>query len=318
LIALREATVINTNGADEFLSDLVERVDRLDRVGIRRRRPRPLSGYTYLPQQSSSPQGWGALPLLQLRGVVVIGEATIDSTGMILPEHRDRIVETLGAAALTQRLRRLSTDSPAPALADPTQAAPAPLEDWGPTPGGFQSTELATYRLGGDATSGVAAMAQITMPRQSQGAVILITIDVAVSLGRPLTLVEAAVILRDALVLTSGGLYESIADLIPPDAGIAEAEVHIVAMPYDGQGKTRKNNVGDRVALSQLGEPSRESISSMSFAAGLSEPLTERDGAELVLQAIEIMALRNGFLDPRTGLAKLRAELGLLPEALPS
>jgi hypothetical protein len=35
---------------------------------------------------------------------------------------------------------------------------PLPLIDWMPTPGARQSTDYATYRLGGDAISGVSAL----------------------------------------------------------------------------------------------------------------------------------------------------------------
>lgn len=314
LISARQAAVVNTNGADEFLIDLVQRLERLDAIAARRARPVPLRTYRYMPNQAGAPRGWAALPLLRLRVAVEVGPAPQEATGIIRPEHRDRIRAVLEAAPLTGRLRGLSSAAPALAVAEVAEGGPAPLHGWEPTPGGYQTTEYATFRLGGDATIGMSALADVSLPRFPQGGVVLITLDVAVSLVDRVTLVEVAMVLRDSLVLATDGVLESIAELLPYDAEVAQAETHVVAALEDGIGQTRQNSLLDRVDLSQLGEPSRDLGPSMGFAARISDALTEHAAADLVVAAIETMALANGFLDPRAGLATLRADLGLAPQ----
>jgi hypothetical protein len=63
LIAERRACVIDTGGADEFLGDLVQKVQRLDQIARRRSRPTLLRTYFFAPDWSNAPQGWGAIPL---------------------------------------------------------------------------------------------------------------------------------------------------------------------------------------------------------------------------------------------------------------
>ena len=57
LIALRQAHVIETTGADEFLLDLVERINRLDQIAARREGPRPVHNYFLAPDYGSTPPG---------------------------------------------------------------------------------------------------------------------------------------------------------------------------------------------------------------------------------------------------------------------
>src|SRR5665213_1909351 len=52
LVDLRQARVLDTRGADEFLPDLVERLDRLDELARRRVRPRTLRTYSFMPDQT--------------------------------------------------------------------------------------------------------------------------------------------------------------------------------------------------------------------------------------------------------------------------
>ena len=291
LIASRQATVIDTNGAHEFLSDLTQRIERLDRIAARRVRPSPLRTYRYMPDQSNPPRGWAALPLLQLRAAAEVGPASSDETGIILPEHRDRIRAALETASLTARLRDLSRANPAPALAEQPEGQPAPLVDWVPTPGGYQTTDNATYRLGGDGTSGVSALAEVALPRFPNGGVVLVTVDVALSLVDPLPLRDVAGLLRDALVVVTASLPDSVADVLPSDAEVTLAETHLRAALNDGQNRTRQNDLADRVDLSPLGSPSREIGSSMGFAARIAGPLTQQAAGDLVSSAVEHMVL---------------------------
>jgi len=98
LIAQRQATVIDTAGADEFLVDLAQRIQRLDQVALRRRRPTPLRTYAFPPEQTLAPQGWVMLPLLQLRAVTALSTAWQDTYGLVRPEHRDALVGALRLA----------------------------------------------------------------------------------------------------------------------------------------------------------------------------------------------------------------------------
>ena len=87
LIGNRGATVIDTTSADEFLSDLVERIRRLDEVAARRGRPTVLRTYFFPPESTTAPQGWAVLPLFQLTAVGVMGPATAETVGMIRPQQ---------------------------------------------------------------------------------------------------------------------------------------------------------------------------------------------------------------------------------------
>lgn len=102
LIALRDATLINTAGADEFFSDLKQRIDRLDQVARRRAKPQLLRIAMMAPDQSSAPQGWKALPLLSLRVVTAVAPVTMDTVGVIAPEHRESLSGRCAARASTK------------------------------------------------------------------------------------------------------------------------------------------------------------------------------------------------------------------------
>jgi hypothetical protein len=323
LIAQRRATVIDTAGADEFLVDLAQRIRRLDQVAVRRRRPAPLRTWTYAPEPTSVPQGWAVSPLLQLRAVAAISPASLDTCGVLRPQHREALVSALQVAPVTTRLQDLSAAPAASAFREPPNAratiTPVPPVDWQPTPGGHQSTEHCSYRLGGDASSGISALVTAEFPHRITSAV-LFTIDVGLSLSSPLQLGDASLILRDGLLLTTDTLADVFADILPTDADVTQAEVHffapeirdrIPAPEIPGHPYSRPNDILQRLDLSSLGSPTREVRPSMSFAARLSGPLVEREAADLVVEAVEYVALANGYLDPRDGIALLRHELGL-------
>ena len=71
------------------------------------------------------------------------------------------------------------------------------------------------------------------------------------------------------------------------------------------------NSVDRRIDLSPFGLPSREMNNSLGAAAQVDGGLTELDATRLVIELTEYIALANGYLDPRDGIAALRAELGL-------
>jgi hypothetical protein len=310
LIDLRRATVIDTAGADELFVDLVDRLARLDQIAARRGHPTPLRTYVFPPEQSTAPQGWAVLPLLQLRAVAAVGPATLDTCGFIQPQHRDLLVSALRVSPVAAQLRTFNVRPPASATLEATTTAAAPLVDWEPTPG-HQSTEYASYRLGGDATRGVSCLVSTAFPGYGVHGSVVFKIDIALSLANALRLGDVARLLRDALVLATAALPDVFIDILPSDAELQQVEVHLLAASTDGNQRNRPNELLQRVDLSQIGSPTRSVGPLMGFAARISSPLTERDAAELVIQAIEYMVLAYGYLDPRLGISLLQQEMGV-------
>jgi hypothetical protein len=230
---------------------------------------------------------------------------------VIRKTDRDRLTSALISAPLTRWLRELSVMPPAAALVDHEPAGATPLAGWEPTPGGYQTTSQATYRLGGDASSGISALVSFGVFGYTEGGSVLVIVDAGFSLANRLPLWQAAQILRDALVLVTATIPESVGEFLPPSAGLLEVEVHLVAGLDDGNQRSRPNDLGKRIDLEPLGPPTRPLGNSMGFAARISDPLSEREASDLVIEALEYMALDAGFLDPGPGLTMVRR--GLLP-----
>jgi hypothetical protein len=316
LIDLRRATVIDTHGADEFFVDIAKRVRRLDEIAARRSRPTALRTYSYMPNSTVVSVGWNVQPLLQLRVVTTVGPATLDNCGILEPRHRTAIVDGLRSASITAQLRTVAAAPAASAKPDPTiphvSVGVYPLvEDWELTPGGHQTTEHAAYRLGGDGEIGVSALVWIAFPRYATTGAVKFTIDVGLSLAQPISLGEAAKVLRDALVSATTTLPDAIADTFPTDAELTHAEVHLLAA------NAQPNQLLLCIDLAMLGERSRDLGQSMGYAVRLSDALGEREATELVIDAINLMALDHGFVDPTIGIDSLRYELGLSSPTTP-
>lgn len=316
LIDLRRATVIDTLGADEFFADIVKRMARLDEIAARRSRPAALRTHSFMPNSSAISVGWKVQPLLQLRVVATVGPATLDNCGILEPRHRTAIVDALRSASMTAQLRTVAAAPAASATADPSiprvSVGVHPLvEDWERTPGGHQTTEHAAYRLGGDGEIGVSALVTIAFPRFATTGAVKFTTDIGLSLAEPIGLAEAAKLLRDTLVLTTTTLPDMIADTFPADAELTHAEIHLLAA------NAQPNQLLFCVDLTVLGERSRDLGQLMGFAARLSDPLGEREATDLVVEAISLMALDHGFVDPTIGIDSLRYELGLSSASAP-
>jgi hypothetical protein len=139
---------------------------------------------------------------------------------------------------------------------------------------------------------------------------IVLALDIALSLMRPIRFAETARLLRDGLILTSATLPLALDDVLPADAEATLGELHITAPTTMGDITARNNDLQQRVDLSSLGAPSRPVGPAMGFAAQLAGPLTESEATALVANAIEYMALAAGYTDPRVGIRALRHELG--------
>ena len=189
---------------------------------------------------------------------------------------------------------------PAQAIEDqstPGTTIQAPyVNNWDATPGGYQSYDCCSYRIGGDATAGISALLAIRLPGlqgPGGGGSVVFTAEVALSLQKAIRVAEAAMILRDGLVLVTATLPESIAEVLPSDATTNHAEVHFLAATQYGSPATqgnRENDVQQRVDLSPLGTPTRKIGQSLGFAARLPGPLTDREASDLVCEAIEQLA----------------------------
>lgn len=322
LIAKRDACIIRTTGADEFLSDLDQKIGRLDQVAARRTRPSPLRHYVLAPESTVAPQGWAVLPLLQLRSAALVGPASQETCGLLRADNRDRLRKALRSAPFTNRVRSMALHPTASALTEPPNPeAELPTcvpGDWEPTPDGYQTTEACTYRLGGDASSGISALVKINFPGYGRASdAVVLTADVALSLASPLRLAEAARILTDGLGLVTSVLPEALADILPVESAVTLGEVHFLASMQDGKQGNRDNDVATRVDLSSLGKPTRAIGQQMGFGARLAGSLTDREALELVCDALDYLAYTVGYLDPRLGLQMLRQELAVPPQVQP-
>jgi hypothetical protein len=319
LIALRQASVIDTEGADELFVDIGQRLARLDTRAARRGKPTPLHSYSFPPERTGT-EGWTSPPRLRLSAVACVAPASIDDSGPIGPREHDRLLNALRAAAVTPALHALFfSAAPVVGVDAPTSPPPArTLEPWVPTPGAYHSGVAASYRFGGDATEGVSALATVHLPSIGQGGWIVFALDV----GLPFTLTrlaEAARLWRDGLILTSSLLPEAIAEIVPAESDVVQAEFHALAGPGIGHDGTpgAPLDLGEPLDLGSLGSPTRAVGPTMGFALRLAHAPAEREAAEVVVEAVYQMAIAHGYLDPRNGVACLRAELGLpyVPDA---
>jgi hypothetical protein len=98
---------------------------------------------------------------------------------------------------------------------------------------------------------------------------------------------------------------------MPAEASVYQVEIHALAASSDGIDKNRPNDLLSRIDMSTLGTPTRRLSEHVGVAFRVSGPLSEHEAGELVADGIDQIALANGYLDPRIGVAGLRYELGL-------
>jgi hypothetical protein len=271
-----------------------------------------------MPEARVAPQGWRVLPLLQIRTGASIGPIGLNDSDVIRPPQRALLISALNDAALTTRLQTISrTLSPESALAETLApyadrvARVAPLVKWDTNPEGRQSLNTANFRIGGDAAAGVSGLAGIRPPAGGTGLVNL-TIDIGLSLQIPISLIVAAQIIRDGLVLVTSALPDALREVLPQGAALLRAEVHFLAADNDGQAATRPNELTNRIDLRPFGSPPYVG-GQMGFAALLTFPLSEATAAELTAQGLEHMALDMGWTDPTAGIEAVRTALDLSP-----
>jgi hypothetical protein len=245
------------------------------------------------------------------RTVVEISPALRDDIGKLRNDVRDRLVQALSEGGLTRRLQRLSRVQAVPASGTGLLEAADELDSWRPTPEAYQSADRAHYRLGGDATSGVSALLSLGPLGYPGGSSINVTIDVGLSTAGHLQLGDVAGVLRDALLLAANKIPESLADFLPSDATVTLVELHLLASDQDGNLGHRPNDLGERIDLSHLGPPTRKVGTSMHYAATVTSRIDSAGAGELVLRALDDMALDSGFLGAGPAVTALRGDLGL-------
>jgi SIR2-like domain len=312
LIGQRRAAIVNIGGADEFLVDVNQRIARLDHIAARKGKPQRLAVYhQYMQHSGSPPPGWAALPLLYLRVVAVVAPVFLGESQGFGPEQRDALCASLRDAQATIRLRELTGATPAYATQHDETPPAISLGEWHATPSPYQSSGNLSYRLGGDATSGISALATTELPTISGGGVVTLTIDTALSLAQSLYLFQVCFLLRDCLVLTTGAMFDAVADVLPIAAEVTQVQLYIATPTQDGTGNQRQNDLLDRIKLTSLGAPTRPIANILSYAVQIAGPLVHHDAAEIVVEAIRASALDNGYLDPRLGITELRGQMGL-------
>jgi hypothetical protein len=294
LVDQKSATVVSIAGADEFFIDIVDRVARLDAVAARRGRPVTLPMSRHRPDVRSVDKGWAHKPLLEMRVAVELGPAPAAALAKLRTEQRKRLVQALESAAVTARIRDLSDRAPAADVGpSPSPSPEVGKWDWHRTPGAYQNSTYAFYRIGGDARVGISALCGV----RPEGGSILASIDVGLSLADKITLEDVGLLLRDALFALALKVPIALTDFLPPGAAATEIELHLLAATQRVDGSNRPNDLGQQIDLGPWGEPTREVETSMNYAVQIGDLIGQGGLAELVLNALDDMALDAGFLD---------------------
>jgi len=311
LITNREARRLTIDGADGFLADLVDRITRIDIIE-RRRQDHQL---IHAPQLHPGPTGlsaWPVRPLLHLRVYATI-PATRDEVGVLSPGQRELMEQRLNAAELLAVLAGvLDLHAPALARVEPQAAAESVRpERWARSTIEPQSIDRAHYVGGSDGESGIALLFDLYPPSPAYNGSISLTLDIGISVGDELDLIEVAKILRAAFILLAIDIPEVITDLVPRDALVAEVGAHLIAPTTDGtrdghgSDTRRPNGLRDRIYLALFGDGPPNNPTLMNVGARLGGPLTPDDAGDLAVRSLEFMALSWGWTDPRTGVAAL-------------
>ncbi|HVV77154.1 MAG TPA: SIR2 family protein [Mycobacteriales bacterium] len=316
VIAGRQAAEIPITNADEFLSDLVTRVDRLRISARRHTSPRRDRHYVMPPASNAPPSGWKILPLLQIRTTAILGHVDADDLQLIRPDDRRRIVSALDEAGISGLLWGFA------AWADAADAATGNAVGkkvdvrgpWTPVMDNYsQSTDRALYRFGEDASDGISALCNVQLPGSSRmGSSPTVTLDVAFSLTTSLPSNVLANVIREGLLMVTTTVPDALGELLPPESQPERVEVHLMASNALGAANFRANNaVEDRIDFTQFGLASRSVGELMSFGYRVSGPLTSVQAAEVTAGGLEYALLANGYLDTTSGVAGLRRNLGL-------
>lgn len=117
----------------------------------------------------ATPTGWAELPLLQVRVVSYIGDTKARVTAVKEPQ-RNRFTAALASSLATSNLRHFAALPAASAVTGlPPETAPPDLDQWVLNPDDIPTQRELSYRLGGDASAGVSALASVKPPWNNGG-----------------------------------------------------------------------------------------------------------------------------------------------------
>ena len=274
------------------------------------------SPFRYRPQFFQPPQGhpntWRTEPLLRLRVALSVGPATVDTVSRLGPRVHRGVIASLDASDLSRSLRTL-TRQHVPVLAD-DEAAATPgrqhLGDWEIAEADHLTGDHAAYRLGEDATSGIAGFATVSLPAYSHAGEAHLVLDIGISVAEPLSILVIGRLLADTLT-GAAQASAALAPVLPTGARVSLCGITLTA-PRMVDGKSRRNALGQRIDFSPMGEHTRELSMDIGVMFELPDGFDAADQARsVVVGVIEAMMLDAGFLDPTHGIDELASRLGV-------
>jgi hypothetical protein len=315
LISQNKAIEIETAGADDFIPDLVDRVTNLERRVTRQSAPRRVRMHTFLPNTSVPMQGWAEMPLLILRAGARMMLGSDEIAENLAYAQRQACLAALTDSPVTQLLRELAASPGMGAIsarASKEELSSIRPEYWflvGP-PDVEQTSDHAVLRLGGDASSGVAAIVDIKCPPQfTSGGAVEVVLEMGFSVGGKLWVDSVAALLRYGAVLVTTDLPAAIVDILPVDASFERIELHALAGPMTKDNTHRENSLPERIDFDPFKSfdfASPSGFPQMGYGEEIASGLARAEAAELVLRAMNQMALNHGYINPEPGLDRIR------------
>lgn len=316
LVQNRQAYTLSSRGADQFLEDLWQRINRLDQISVRKERPTFLRSIRYAPFSFAilpdSPP-----PLLLLRTAVTLGPANIDESDLISLEERRKILAALDNHHLSGQLRDFAISGDLfGQLAQPVRANASGWEVSkadGPPTGDSVAFRLNLDR--GGYREKVFGRLEVQSPANGYiGNNFLTLLDVGITVSRKLTISEMAAVWKGSLELLTNDVPEMLTDALPRDAVPNLAELYIVRPEHNDGTGGHPNDLEEYVDLAPWGEVTRRpggGLDRLDAAVMLNGPLTTKDAGNLLVKAIERMALNHGYGNFEKSIQKLRLEMSI-------
>ncbi len=313
LVEARGAHVLESSGADELLLELEQRVVALDALASRRTGPRrDAPRYRIL---DGKPPEWAEWPPFVIQAAAVLGPVTVDQSGQIGPDQREAVVASLSGGLLERTLGRdlvLESASRRPGMSDdgPVES-PAPLRPWSTPPNSDQSTSRATLRLGGDGTTALSVVVELTLPPFQNEANARIRVLVGMNPATAFSLDTVGAILHAVVSTATRDLPPVLTDALPPDASLARMEVSWEMPTDDRYGNAQPGSSSQIIDTSSLGSQAKQRPFAGRYAELIGDEVADVDVRRFVVRALRTTALDVGYLDPRTGMRAVADALGV-------
>ena len=316
LVQNRQAHPISSRGADQFLEDLCQRINRLDQISRRKERltfPRSIryAPFSFATLPDSPP------PLVLLRTAVTLGPANIDESDLISLEERRKVLTAVDNHRLSNQLRDFAISGGMFSQLSQPIRANAPRWEISQVDGPPTGDEVA-FRLNLDQDGfkeKVSARLLVQSPATSSlGNNFLTLLDIGFVASRKLTISEMAAIWKGSLELLTNDIPETLTGTLPREALPNLAELHIVRPVQKDQASSR--DLDTYIDLSPLGTVAQRPgvLDRFDVAVALNGPLTTNEAGELVVRAIERTALNHGYGNFEGILERLRLEM-LIPSS---